>query len=193
VITGVDARWVYAVQAGVALLALLACRTSYSELAAAPRLARSLAISVGAGIAVFPLWIAPMPGWLHLGAPVASFVPVDGDGLLRWERIGARALGAVLVAPLMEELFWRSFLMRWIDRRDFLSLTPASVSWFGVFASSAVFALTHDVWLARLIAGLVLRTDLPAPRQPVVCGHCPCNDQSCACRLGGAPASLEIL
>jgi hypothetical protein len=24
----------------------------------------------------------------------------------------------------MEELFWRSFLMRWIDRRNFLSVDP---------------------------------------------------------------------
>jgi len=55
----------------------------------------------------------------------------------------------------MEELFWRSFLMRWIDRRNFLSLKPASVSWFAVLASSAVFALAHELWVAGLLAGLM--------------------------------------
>jgi CAAX prenyl protease-like protein len=154
-IAGVDTRWLYLVQAVVALAALLAWRASYRELAVLPRLVRPLFISIGAGIGVFLLWITPVPGWMHLGASVASFVPVDADGTLRWDLIAARAFGAVLVVPLMEELFWRSFLMRWIEQRDFLSLAPASVSWFAVLTSSLVFALAHELWLAGLVAGLV--------------------------------------
>ena len=38
-----------------------------------------------------------------------------------WSFIAVRMIGAVLVVPVMEELFWRSFLMRWIDARDFLA------------------------------------------------------------------------
>jgi CAAX prenyl protease-like protein len=66
-----------------------------------------------------------------------------------------RVTGAVLVVPVMEELFWRSFLMRWIDRRGFLEMAPEQVSWVGILASSAVFALAHDLWLAGLLAGVV--------------------------------------
>ncbi len=154
-IAGIDGRWLYAAQAAVAVAALLAWRTSYRELAAAPRLASHLLISVAAGIGVFLIWIAPVPGWMHLGAPVASFVPVDADGALRWDLIAIRTFGAVLVVPLMEELFWRSFLMRWIEQRDFLVLPPSSVTWIGVLGSSAVFALAHDLWLAGFVAGLV--------------------------------------
>ena len=44
-------------------------------------------ISIGAGIGVFLLWITPVPGWMHLGAPVASFVPVGARGTLRWDLI----------------------------------------------------------------------------------------------------------
>src|SRR5208283_5653337 len=110
---------------------------------------------VGAGIGIFLIWIVPMPGWMHLGAPVASFVPLDADGTLRWDLIAIRTFGAVLVVPLMEELFWRSFLMRWIEQRDFLAVPPGSVSWIAIFGSSAVFALAHDLWLAGLVAGLV--------------------------------------
>jgi CAAX prenyl protease-like protein len=150
-----DLRWLYALQATAACAALFVLRRSYGELAPSRLQALPLFASIGAGLAVFLLWITPMPGWAHLGAPVAAFVPLDAGGALRWDLIGARSFGAVLVVPLMEELFWRSFLMRWIDRRDFLSLPPASVTWFAMLASSAVFALAHDLWLAGFVAGLV--------------------------------------
>ena len=29
--------------------------------------------------------------------------------------VAVRIFGAALVVPVMEELFWRSFLMRWIE------------------------------------------------------------------------------
>ena len=58
------------------------------------------------------------------------------------------------VVPVMEELFWRSFLMRWIDRRDFLGLEPRRVSATAVILASGLFALEHSLWVAGLIAGL---------------------------------------
>jgi CAAX prenyl protease-like protein len=62
--------------------------------------------------------------------------------------------GAVLVVPIMEELFWRSFLMRWIDRHDFLRLEPGQVTGYALAVSAAVFALAHTLWFAGLVAGL---------------------------------------
>ena len=54
----------------------------------------------------------------------------------------------------MEELFWRSFLMRWIEKRDFLALPPARVGAVAFLLSSALFALEHSLWFAGLLAGL---------------------------------------
>jgi CAAX prenyl protease-like protein len=54
----------------------------------------------------------------------------------------------------MEELFWRSFLMRWIDRHDFLSLAPALVSLKAIVISSIVFGFEHTLWFAGILAGL---------------------------------------
>lgn len=150
-----DLRWLYAVQAGVALALLVLWHRRFLELSELVRSMRAIALSVAAGIGVFALWVAPLPAWSRLGAPQASFVPLDAAGALRWDLVAARAAGAVLVVPLMEELFWRSFLMRWIDKRDFLRLDPAATSRFAVLASSTVFALAHDLWLAGFIAGLV--------------------------------------
>ena len=53
----------------------------------------------------------------------------------------------------MEELFWRSLAMRWIDGRDFLAVNPRRVSFVAFALSSALFALEHSQWLAGLLAG----------------------------------------
>ena len=55
----------------------------------------------------------------------------------------------------MEELFWRSFVMRWIDNPDFLAVSPAQASARAIIVSSLLFASEHQLWLAGLIAGLV--------------------------------------
>jgi CAAX prenyl protease-like protein len=153
-----DTRWLYALQAGASALALGVLWRHYSELhpaRAVQQQAFGWLLSVGAGLAVFGLWIALTASWMRVGEPVANFVPVRGDDSLHWGLIVLRAAGAVLVVPLVEELFWRSFLMRWIDRRDFLSQAPQQTSLYAWLASSAVFALAHDLWLAGLLAGLV--------------------------------------
>jgi uncharacterized protein len=149
-----DERWLYLLQAGAAAVLLLVFLRRYTELAQVPRQVSLAAVSVLLGLAIFVLWINATAPWMRLGEPAASFVPLD-DGALRWDLIAVRLFGAVLVVPLMEELFWRSFVMRRLDRADFLALPPGEVSLFAIVASSVVFALAHDLWLAGFIAGLL--------------------------------------
>jgi CAAX prenyl protease-like protein len=54
----------------------------------------------------------------------------------------------------MEELFWRSFLMRWLQRPDFLTLAPQAVGLRAIMLATFVFVLAHTLWLAAAIAGL---------------------------------------
>jgi CAAX prenyl protease-like protein len=54
----------------------------------------------------------------------------------------------------MEELFWRSFLLRWIDSRDFLSWDPRKATFLAFALSSALFASEHSLWFAGLAAGI---------------------------------------
>ncbi len=152
-----DTRWLYGVQAGVAALALAWFWRRYAEFdgwgrGASAGLQAGLAVAVGLGI--FGLWIVLTAPWMRLGEPSTTFVPVDAAGQLQWPLILVRCAGAVMVVPLIEELFWRSFLMRWLDRRDFLAQAPQATSAYALIASSAVFALGHDLWLAAFIAGL---------------------------------------
>jgi len=152
---GFDPRWIYAL-AVLAVGALMwRWRREYGELSQqlAPD-ARELLLAVGVGVAVFALWITLDAPWMRLGAPVAKFIPVGGNGELLWPRIAARWVGAALLVPLMEELFWRSFVMRWIDSARFEAVDPRQTSAKAVVLSTFLFMLAHTLWLAAILAGL---------------------------------------
>jgi len=152
---GFDARWIYAVSVlGVAAL-LVFFRREFGELARPlwPDL-RELALAGTAGVVVFVLWIHLDQPWMRLGEATAGFRPVDAQGDLVWPLVAVRWMGAALVVPLMEELFWRSFLMRWIDSPRFQTVPPQRVSLRALLLSSFVFMLAHTLWLAAIIAAL---------------------------------------
>jgi CAAX prenyl protease-like protein len=70
-----------------------------------------------------------------------------------WALALGRLAGLALVVPVMEEIFWRSFLLRWIERHDFLKVAPQQVRWGALLITTALFALEHNRWLAGAIAG----------------------------------------
>jgi CAAX prenyl protease-like protein len=125
----------------------------YGELRGARSVAPSqwlLAIVVGLGVFV---------AWIHLDHPGIAFEagrgfdPTAADGRIDPVLAGMRLVGLALVVPVMEELFWRSFLMRWIDSRDFLAADPGRPSAFAFAATCGLFAMEHSLWLAGLVAG----------------------------------------
>lgn len=114
---------------------------------------RHATTAVLAGIAVFLVWISFDQEWAVLSRS-AGFVPLNADGTLDTARTALRLAGLSLVVPVMEELFWRSFLLRWITRQDFLSLEPRQVGPWAVVICTALFAMEHERWLAGAAAGL---------------------------------------
>jgi CAAX prenyl protease-like protein len=153
----VDARWLV-VGRGLVAAALLAWFWRfYSELRAPAGAGPGLA-AIGLGVLVGFLWIGLDFGWTRIGDPGRGFVPLRADGSLDPLLVALRLFGFVLVVPVMEELFWRSFLMRRIDRADFLSLDPRATSAMALVLTSAAFALEHREWLAGLVAGLAYGT-----------------------------------
>ena len=151
---GIDVRWIYALRAGGTALLMMFFWRDYVELAWPPKMIQlNYAISIFIGFLVFVLWINLDQKWMLMGTP-AGYDPRSAEGGLNILMVVVRIAGAALIVPLMEELFWRSFLMRWIDRADFLAHSPESVSLKAIFLSSLLFAFEHTYWLAGLIAGL---------------------------------------
>jgi uncharacterized protein len=152
---GVDPRWIYGLTVLVVGGMLLAWRREYGELArqTLPD-AREWLWAIGVGMAVFGAWIHLDAPWMTLGEATATFRPLTADGAIDWPLVTVRLIGATLMVPVMEELFWRSFLMRWIQQPGFVSVAPHSVGLRAVVVSTFLFVLVHPLWLAATLAGL---------------------------------------
>jgi len=152
---GFDARWVYGLSLASVAGLLIWFRSEYGELVRQnlPD-ARQALQAIGIGLAVFVVWINLDRPWMQLGEATASFVPVNDAGLIDWGLVVVRWCGAALLVPVMEELFWRSFLMRWIESPRFETVDPHAVGLRAVLVCTGVFVLAHTLWLAAAIAGL---------------------------------------
>ena len=150
-----DPRWVYGVTVLLCGGLLLWFRREYGELARQnlPTLGEA-ALAVAVGVAVFWLWIVLDAPWMKLAEPTAFFTPLDPQGQPIWPLIAVRWIGAALLVPVMEELFWRSFLMRWVESATFEAVDPRRVGVRAIVLSTFVFTLAHTLWLAAVIAGL---------------------------------------
>jgi membrane protease YdiL (CAAX protease family) len=75
-----------------------------------------------------------------------------------WAFIIVRMIGAVLVVPVMEELFWRDFLWREIiSPNDFKLAEVGEFEWPAVLIVAGAFALVHgNWWLTSIVWGLMV-------------------------------------
>lgn len=148
-----ELRWLYPVKV-LAVVAVLAWGwRSYAELRDWRLGWGTAAWSVAAGLVVLVLWINLDAGWMQVGG-AAGYDPRTG-GRIDWLLVALRIAGAALVVPVMEELFWRSFLMRWIAATDFLRQDPARVGLKAVAVSVVLFGIEHNLWFAGVVAGVV--------------------------------------
>lgn len=153
--TSFDLNWLVVARNALVALVLLRYWRSYSELrdSSATPPAHWLLAAL-AGFAVFLLWIYFDQDWAVLSHGT-GFDPSLPAGGTNWVQALARLAGFALVVPVMEELFWRSFLLRWIERHDFLSLAPRRTGKRAFLITAALFGLEHDRWFAGTLAGLV--------------------------------------
>jgi CAAX prenyl protease-like protein len=72
--------------------------------------------------------------------------------------VAIRLIGAVLVVPVMEELFWRDFLWRQIlAPNDFKLAHVGEWSWAPFLGVSVAFAVVHgNWWLTSIVWGLMI-------------------------------------
>jgi CAAX prenyl protease-like protein len=150
---GFDERWLYGVKVGLVLVALAALWRHYTELKDLSSVRRSdWALGLGIGAAVFVLWVNLDFQPLALVGD-SGFDPRTGAGM-ELGLAAVRLAGAILIVPIMEELFWRSFIFRWLQHSSFLSVDPTTLGLRALIISSALFASEHRLWFAGLLAGL---------------------------------------
>ena len=111
-------------------------------------------LAVISGVFVFLIWVFFEGLYPQIG--YSEFNPYDySSGLYAILLIAFRLIGASLVVPFMEELFWRSFALRFVIRSDFKSVPLGQFSWFSFIFVSLLFGFEHHRWLVGIVAGMV--------------------------------------
>ncbi len=125
--------------------------------------ATALAPSTLIGIAVFIIWILPdllfpqyRQHWLFQNAVTGQL----SGSLSSAERldpivIGSRILRTAVLVPVIEELFWRAWLMRWLISPQFDRVRLGTYQAQSFWITALLFASEHgSFWDVGLIAGI---------------------------------------
>ncbi len=112
--------------------------------------------AVCCGLLVLVIWIVP-EGYLFQLEQKSVFDPYGlGDSQEAFiALIAVRLIGASLLVPVMEELFWRSFIMRYLIDPDFRSVPMGAFTWLSFLGVAILFGLEHNRVVVGIIAGLL--------------------------------------
>jgi len=164
--------WLYPVKTLAVAGVLWWFRQSYTELTAdrvtsrgAPSggAAYNVILPVIVGFVAIATWIVIDP----LYPKLSHTAPFDPSG--QYVFIAFRLVGAVLVVPVMEELFWRAFLIRWLVKEDFKSVPVGTFTWPSFLITVGLFGAEHNQWLAGLICGALYNWLLYRTRRVWAC------------------------
>ena len=119
--------------------------------------------SIAIGLGVCALWIAPdalIPGWrLHpvfqnsiTGHVTTSIDPSEFTPLM----LALRTMRASLIVPVLEELFWRGWLPRWVQDLDVAKIPIGKYTPLAFWGTAVLFAAEHGpFWEVGLLCGII--------------------------------------
>ena len=120
--------------------------------------------SVLLGLAVCAMWVAPdqlFPGWREhwlfqnsiTGTVKTSIPPSElADPLV----VILRVVRAALLVPILEELFWRGWVPRWIVNSDWQKVPLGTFNVLAFVATALLFAIEHGpFWEVGLLCGFI--------------------------------------
>lgn len=125
---------------------------------------RHFGASLAIGIGVFLLWIAPdtlFPGWRQHWLFTNSItgevrVSLSAEQLASPFLLIFRTISAALLVPILEELFWRAWMLRWLIKNDFEQLPLGTYDTQSFWIVAALFALEHGpYWEVGLATGII--------------------------------------
>ena len=117
-------QWMFPIRFVLVLALILLFSRPYLSLRPSATVA-----GIGIGIAVFAIWIAPdlLFGYRHhwlFENSILGKASTSLDPSLRHDAffLTIRVLSSVALVPILEELFWRGWMMRWLIDTDFLKV-----------------------------------------------------------------------
>jgi CAAX prenyl protease-like protein len=151
-------QWLYLIRSLVVLAVIMAFSRPYLSFRPSYPLA-SLII----GLVVFGIWIAPdvLFGYRHfwlfenpLTGSATSTLPPQLKGNIQF--LVLRTISSTLLVPVLEELFWRGWMMRWLIDREFLRVPLGTYAPKAFWIAAMLFASEHGpYWEVGLAAGII--------------------------------------
>lgn len=150
-----SAYWFYLAKTLVGLWLLIEIRPLIPEM----RWASSWEAWV-VGVGVLAMWIEMDPFYPKLGAGKVVLENANPNLVfgqnspLAWFFLAIHLLGMTFVVPPLEEVFYRSFLYRFIAKPQFLDVPLSQFLPVPFFATAIIFGLEHSQWLAGILCGV---------------------------------------
>lgn len=130
---------------------------------------RKIASAIAVGLVGIFLWIVIcnlqieqmvgqyLPSFLRPQERVGfnPFEKING-ALATWAFIAARMIGIAIIVPVAEELFWRSFLLRWLIDPDWEKIPLGEYTFSSCAIVTLMFTLAHPEWLAAAVYCLLI-------------------------------------
>lgn len=127
--------------------------------------------AVVVGVLVFVMWVGIDPYYpkqdalmfrLGFGKDPAEqppviwnpFVAFGAGSLAGWFFVVVRTVGSTALVPMLEEVFYRSFLYRYLISPEFERVSLNRVHGVSMAMTTGIFAFTHHQWLAGILCGL---------------------------------------
>jgi uncharacterized protein len=120
--------------------------------------------SIACGGIIFLIWVGPdllFPNYRHsilfqnpvLGYVKSSMSEADRHNIAV---LALRTFRASVIVPIVEELFWRGWLMRWLVLPDFQKVALGAYTPVAFWTVAALFAAEHGpYWDVGLLAGII--------------------------------------
>jgi hypothetical protein len=176
--SGISYPVLYACKAAVVTITLVMSRKVWKDIRFEPKM---LLVGLVVGALAYFEWIYVDRHTHHfsfLGVRTAynPFHEIPSVAL-RSLFMAVRFYGLVVMVPVMEELFWRSFLLRWITDSEFTRIKLGEYSWTAFAAVTGLFALSHPEWLAAAIFAAAMALLLRGTKSLFACivAHATCN------------------
>jgi len=127
--------------------------------------------AVVVGVLVFGIWVGLDPYYpkqdelmfrLGFGEDPAKkpvviwnpFVAFGAGSAMGWFFVVVRTVGSTALVPMLEEVFYRSFLYRYMISPEFERVPLNRLHWVSMALTCGVFAFTHHQWLAGILCGV---------------------------------------
>jgi CAAX prenyl protease-like protein len=119
--------------------------------------------SIAIGIAVFAIWVAPdqLFGYRHhwlfensVTGKAVSSLPDETRSNIPFQVL--RCVSSFALIPVLEELFWRGWMMRWLIDNQFLKVPLGRYAPMSFWMVAILFASEHGpYWEVGLAAGII--------------------------------------